>query len=59
MTFSAKNYNPATGDDGFPGNENAPSGAYLFKVKNGDMEKHSYGVFEKIETYKSEATGIE
>jgi len=52
MAFSLQYYNPSTGEDG------CPSGAYIFKPKLNDMDKQQYSNFVKIETFKTESTGV-
>lgn len=59
MAFSLKYYNPATGDDKFRHSDNEPSGQYVFKPKQGDMDKKPYSDFVKIETYKGTNTGTQ
>lgn len=46
MKFSLQYYNPATGDDDFKDSDNVASGAYIFKPKEGDMEKKMYSTFD-------------
>ena len=58
MKFSLQYYNPATGDDDFKDSDNVASGAYIFKPKEGDMEKKMYSTFDSQETYVGANTGI-
>ena len=58
MKFSLQYYNPATGDDDFKDSDNVASGAYIFKPKEGDMDKKMYSTFSSQETYVGANTGI-
>ena len=59
IAFSLQYYNPSTGNDGYADSDNVPSGAYIFKPKRGDMDKKPYCSFQRMETYKTEASGVE
>ena len=59
LAFSLKYYNPAVGSDNYADSDNCPSGAYIFKPKEGDSDKKAYSTFLKMETYKAEATGVQ
>lgn len=58
MKFALQYYNPATGDDGYSGSDNCASGAYIFKPKEGDMDKKMYSTYLKQETFKGVNTGV-
>ena len=49
MAFSMKYYNPATGDDDYSHSDNDPSGAYIFKPKRDDQDKHGYSSYDHID----------
>ena len=44
-----KYYNPATGDDDYSHSDNDPSGAYIFKPKRDDQDKHGYSSYDHID----------
>lgn len=58
MKFALQYYNPATGDDDYKDSDNVASGAYIFKPKEGDMDKKMYSTYSSQETYKGANTGI-